>query len=265
MITRMKTKAIIISLMTGAVALVLAEPALAQPFEFSVKHRHVLRHCRGTLIIGPETIQYRTSRKKDARIWRYADIKRIEIRSPRVIHIVTYETQGTVWSTTRRFEFKLLDGEITAAVSDFLLRRVTRPLVLSVLPTIERQPTFVIPAKHRHRRGGCEGLLKVYPDALVFESQNPRHTRYWRYQDIQQIGRFGPYRFEVATYEHQMGGPDRVFHFELKERLDDPIYDYLWVRVNRTKYYPYEPEEPIRATPTKEVVRISTTRRASQR
>ncbi|RMG55017.1 MAG: hypothetical protein D6723_03690 [Acidobacteria bacterium] len=261
----MKTKVLIMSLLMGTMALILAGSVRAQPFEFHVEHDHRLGHCRGTLVIGPETIQYRTPHRKHERIWRYTDIKRIEIRSPRIIHIVTYESRGKLWSANRRFEFKLRDEDITAAVSDFLLRRVTRPLVLSVLPTIERQPTFVIPAKHRHRRGGCEGVLKVYPDALVFASQNPKHTRYWRYQDIQQIGRLGPYQFEVATYEHQVGGPDRVFHFELKERLDDPIYDYLWVRVNRTKYYPYEPEQPVRATPTSGVVRLSTRRRVSRR
>ena len=97
-----------------------------------------------------------------------------------------------------------------------------------------------------------------------YESREPDRSRYWRYTDIQQIGRLDPYRFEISTFEDQVGGPNRVFNFELKRQMEDIVYDYVWVRVNRTKYYPYEPEQPAGVSTTANTARVSTNKGGSQ-
>jgi len=198
-------------------------------------------------------------------VWRSEDMKRIEIVSPTAINIVTYEDQGRFFGAERTFEFKLLGDDITQEVSHFLPSWVKRPLVTSVIPDIGQPPMFEIPVKHRHTLGGCEGLLRIYPEAVVYESREPEHSRYWRYSDIQQIGRLSRYWFEITTFEDKIGGPDRVFNFELKHQMDDMTYDYLWARVNQMKLYPYDREQPSNVTPMRSATQAMTEKLSQQK
>jgi len=90
-----------------------------------------------------------------------------------------------------------------------------------------------IPVKHLHRLSGCQGILKVYADALVYEAQDGHDSRSWRWTDIRAVGRPDVDRFEVLTFEPQTGGPKRSFNFILKEPLPDRTYDLIWSRVFR--------------------------------
>src|SRR5262245_532524 len=210
-------------------------PVSAQSYELKVEHKHTFRDCRGTLVITPERIEYKTAHKEDARIWRYADLRQIKFQSPTSIELMSYEDQNRMLGRDRVFKFKVLEGEITPEISALVVGRATRPVVTSVAPVTEDASVFEAPVKHLHRFGGCIGTLKVYPDRLVYESEDiPSDSRYWRYGDIRNFSQSERYRFEVVTFEDKFGGP-KAYNFQLREALPAHSYDYVWTRIYPSK------------------------------
>jgi plastocyanin domain-containing protein len=224
----------------ASVFFLATEMAAAQSFEFPVERERLLRNHRGTLVITPDKIEYRTSQKNESRSWRYTDIQQIKIESPTELEILTYEDQRRMLGRDRIFRFRLLEGKITPEVSALLVARSERPVATSVAPVTDGEPKFETAVKHLHAFGGCEGALKIYPGRVTFESADkPEHSRYWRYSDIQGFGHPSRYRFEITTFEEKLGGPTKVYDFQLKEDLPAPVYDYVWIRVNPAELYPY--------------------------
>lgn len=224
-----------LSLILFAIIFIAAQPAAAQSYEFSVEHEHTLRSCRGKLVITPEKIEYQTEHKDHSRVWRYDELQQIKVESPKKLELVSYEDQKWRMGLDRVFKFKLLEGEITAEISALLLERATRPLVTSVAPAHEDAPAFETPVKHLHRFGGCLGTLKIYPDHVVYESQDmPSDSRYWRYGEIQNFSQSERYRFEIVSFEDKFGGP-KAYNFQLREALPATAYDYVWARVYPSK------------------------------
>ena len=139
--------------------------------------------------------------------------------------------------------FKIVEGEIDQKVSDFLRERIARPLVTSFTKDeTDNAPLAQIPVKHLHRLSGCQGVVRVYADRLVYEANDGHDSRSWRWTDIRGIGRPDIDRFEVLTFEPKTGGPKRSFNFILKEPLADQTYDFVWSRV-------YRPTPLIRTSP----------------
>ena len=69
-----------------------AAPAAAptrERYEIAAKHLHSFGGCEGTLKITDTHIEYVTDYKKDARLWKYLDIKRIEHKAPYRLSIYT--------------------------------------------------------------------------------------------------------------------------------------------------------------------------------
>jgi hypothetical protein len=231
-----------LTLLTFAATLFFATKlAAAQSFEFPVERERMLRDHRGTLVITPEKIEYKTEHKGESRSWRYVDIQQIKIESPTELEIMTYEDKKRMLGRDRIFKFKLLEGKITPEISALLVARATRPVATSIMPVADVTPQFEIPVKHLHTLGGCQGMLKIYPDRVIYESADePKHSRYWRYADIRHFGHPARYQFEITTFEEKFGGPTKVYNFDLKEAFPAPAYDYLWVRVNPMELYPYE-------------------------
>jgi hypothetical protein len=228
----MKTSILIFILLLLGSAL----PVAAQVHEFPVEHDHTWRSCRGALVIGPERIEYKTENEEHARAWTYDELKQIKVVSPTALELTSYEDQKLMLGRDRVFPFKLLESEITPEISALMMGRATRPLVTSVPPTNGGEPRFATPVKHLHTTGGCAGTLKIYPDRMVFEAAEKReHTRFWRYADIQSFSQPTRYRFEVISFEGQLGGADRSFNFQLKRELPEEAYDYVWARVYPSK------------------------------
>lgn len=225
--------------------LALASMASAQEFKFRVEHDHLIGSCKGELIINQDAVEYRTEKKEHARKWTYTDIEIIKLMSPRKVELLTYESARMKLWRDRAFEFKVLDGKVTKEVSDFLVKRVERPLSTTFVAT-EEKPQYAIPVRHRHSFGGCQGALKVYVDRVVYESQNKQESsRYWRWSDIKSFSRIGRYELSITTFEPKLGGPTKTFNFDLKEEMNDAMYDYLWARV-------YKPTLPAMADEKRE-------------
>jgi hypothetical protein len=208
--------------------------AQAQSFEYVVEHQHTLLNCSGTLTICADKIEYQTTHKEDARVWRYEDIRQIKIQSPTRLEITSYEDQKRMLGRDRIFKFKLLVGQISPEVSALFVNKAKYPVATSVMPQAGEPPKYEVAVKHLHTFGGCEGVLQLYSDRVVYLSADKsENSRYWRWSDIQSISRSGPYQFSITSFELQFGGPTKSFNFVLKERMDDAMYDYLWEKINR--------------------------------
>jgi hypothetical protein len=227
------------------ILMILSAPivAQAQSFEFSVEHQHTLRSCRGTLTITADKIEYQTAHKEDSRIWRYLEIRQIQVISPTKLEITSYEDQKRMLGRDRIFKFKLLDGQISPEISALFIEKTKYPVATSVMPETTESPKFELAVKHLHTFGGCEGMLKIFEDRVVYQSADKtENSRYWRWSDMQSISRSSLYQFSVSSFEQQFGGPTKTFNFEMKERMDEAVYDYLWEKVNRVTF-PLAPRE----------------------
>lgn len=205
----------------------------AQEFKYKVQQDRLIGHRDGELIISNDHVEFRTKKENDSRSWTYGEIKLFEILSTTRVRIWTYQNRKLM-GQEESLNFKIIEGRIDQQLSDFLRERISRPLVTSL--TKEEtggEPLAEIPVKHQHRLSGCQGVLRVFTDRLIYEAADGHDSRSWRWTDIRAVSRPDSDRFEVLTFEPQFGGPKRSFNFILKEPLADKTYDFIWSRVYR--------------------------------
>lgn len=246
-------------------------------YTYKVEHDHRIGKGDGELRITETGIVYRGASEDEHghnRVWRDDDIKRLEI-SKKGLRVVTYEAQvipiiprktpkiregkSVRLGSEREYEFHLVEGEITPDVVTALLARFKRPVATSILPSEDAESgeqLFEIPVFHRLRTGGVSGFLRAYEDYVVFKSDADGQSRYWRYEDIRDIGSLGRYKFEIATYEGQFGTDGKSYVFDLKRPMTGREYDLLW-----TKLYEREQKTPrLRRVATEEGTTVTSPR-----
>ena len=204
----------------------------AQEFTYKVRQDRLIGDRDGELIISTDHVEFRAKKEKNSRSWAYGDIKLFEILSPTRVRVWTYQNRKLRLGQEENLSFKIINGQIDQQVSDFLRERITRPFVTSFTHE-ESEILAQISVKHLHRFSGCQGVLELYADRLVYEAKDGDDSRSWRWTDIRAVGRPDVDRFEVLTFEPQTGGPKRSFNFILKEPLADKTYDFIWSRVFR--------------------------------
>ncbi len=59
-----------------------------------------------------------------------------------------------------------------------------------------------------------------------------------RFGDIERFSRPDRFRFQIVSYVPKAGGPTEAYNFQLMEDLPEGAYDYLWVRLHLSSYYP---------------------------
>ncbi len=215
--------------------------ARPQSFEYSVRHRHLLKDCRGTLKIDAGGVEFLASRPKDSRKWKFDEIRTLEIKSPARISLVTYEDQKRWMGKDKVFEFTLLDRKAAPELTTFLLAHVSRPMELAVIPEETEKPAFEMRVKHLHTIVGAMGVLRIYPDRIVFVSSATGDSRYWRLADVERVSQPDRFRFQLVSYVPKAGGPAEVYNFQLLDDLPKGAMDYLWVRLHPSAYYPDAP------------------------
>ena len=103
----------------------------------NVKRSHLFGSSSGTLRITADGIEYDTTATDDARRWPYAEIKQLQIRSPKRMVVLTYEDQGRLkLGADRTFEFEVEGGGITNELVAFLLAHTDGSIVTAVLPRL---------------------------------------------------------------------------------------------------------------------------------
>jgi hypothetical protein len=220
-------------------SLIGSAPVWGQEFQYAVEHHHALgRSCRGTLRITPGGVEYRASNPKDSRDWKFDGFQTIELESPSQLAIVTYEDQKRWAGKDKVFRFTLLDKKATPELSAFLLAHVQRPMRLALIPERWEQPAFEFSVKHLRTISGSTGVLRIYPDGIVYQSSEAADSRLWRLEDIERFSQPDRYRLQIVSFVPSAGGPTESYNFQLMEDLPEGLYDYLWVRLHPTSYYP---------------------------
>jgi hypothetical protein len=224
--------------------LTLAQSATGQAWAFPVHHDHAFGSCDGALTISDDSIRYQARDGEHIWEWSYPEIASLEILSTSRIRIRSWESGGalSLWGD-REFTFDVDEtaadaSEIDEEVYTFLDARSPRPVRTRIafaagngsagagpLPAVIVQE---VPVRHRHRLGGCQGMLSILGDRIVYETEDPEDSRTWRLADIESFGSTGEFDLRVSTAEE-------TYRFDLKAPLNDETYRHLWENV-------YEPE-----------------------
>jgi len=201
-----------------------AASARGETFDFKVKHEHLRGSCRGKLIIDDNQIQYVADKGKHSGQWTYIDIQKLDV-SPKKIELQSFQSSSK-WKlgSDKVYEFTLLDAELSYSQQEFLRSKLSRPMVARLVDA-SSSPLQKLPARHRHTLGGCEGILGIYQDRIVYSTDFARHSREWRYSDLETIGSPDRYHFRVTSH-------NETFTFDLKIPLEQKTYDFLWDKVN---------------------------------
>ncbi len=75
---------------------------------------------------------------------------------------------------------------------------------------------FTFEVRHQHLRGGATGVLRIGEESIAFEeSKDGKHSREWKYADIQQLS-LSPAELRILTYEDRKWqfGRDRDYVFD---------------------------------------------------
>jgi hypothetical protein len=200
---------------------------------YQAKHDHVVGSCRGELIFGETELEYATKNNEDARVWKYEDIQQLGLLGPQKISVLTYEDRKIQFGKDKRFNFELREGTVPESLWSFLRGRLSRPLVSEIIPSTT-EAKYRLPAKHRHALGGCQGVLEIGDQYVVYKTPDESDSRVWRYEDLSTMGSTGPFQLRLSTMERTDGqyGAERNFIFDLKRRLDPAVYDFIWRKIN---------------------------------
>lgn len=246
----------LVHLLPALLVVLCFTPAQAADWQFKVERISAAwKDHVGALIIDGDGIEYKPAEGKQASHWKFGQIQQLKVELQR-IEILTFEDQKWRLGKDRVFRFKLLESSIDAEVSDFLRHRISGVFVTAIVPKSSDGPAYEVDVKHRLTLGGSGGTLQIYSDRVVYRSESDRHSRVWTYDQIEAFDFTSAREFELVTAEKQLGGPTRTFRFQLKEALPESSYDYLWVRVHRSKYdsfkrRPFEQHAPDRRSISK--------------
>jgi hypothetical protein len=236
---------------TGALLVclaLLAPVSFAQSLRYDVWHGHSRPpHVKkagkmGTLTITDAGVSfaetYRDGRKpKHPHAWRwdYQDIQQLKIAS-KSLTVLTYKDNKWKLGADREYQFDLLADKTFEDAYQLLKGRLDQRLVAAI-PDHLSSTLWEIPVKHLRRVRGDEGVLRVGPDTIVYQSADKAESRTWRYEDIENISSSGPFDLTITTFERAKThyGSLKGFNFELKQRLEEARYNELWLRLNQSK------------------------------
>jgi len=183
--------------------------------------RHRLTSTHGDLVVDGQGIEFRTT-KGSALRWSFVEIRTIDLTSPRHLSLTSYSNRHWHWPGDKEFRFEL-NTPMPPTVAAALVGKVGKPAVNG--DPVPREPSFAsIPARHRTRTGGTNGVLDFREDGIDYVVTGAAGGRSWRWADIQTIANPDPYHFRV-------GGYLETFEFELKQPMTGDLFDRLWDRV----------------------------------
>lgn len=208
-----------------------AATAWAQTFQ--VEHGHLWRGCKGKLVFGDTTVEYIAENKKHSRIWNYEDIQQLAI-APGKVSILTYDARKIEFGADQVFNFKVLSGVLSDSFRNEMGKKLTHPLVSSIVPE-EEQFRFSVPARHRLFLNDSQGVLEFGAEYVVYRSGESGASRIWRYDELLSMGSTGPFQLRIGALQKTGGeyGEEKNYVFDLKRRLTSEEYDFIWEKINR--------------------------------
>jgi hypothetical protein len=208
----------------GAILILTAAIAVAQPFSFPVREKHLHGGSGGTLRVSETSISF------ESREWKYGDIQQLSLSAERLM-ILTYEDRKWQLGRDREYVFDQLPEGLATQLYP-LFTRILDQRFVAALADAEVHPLWKVGAKLR----GAQGMLIVGENTIAFDTKTPGQSRTWRLSDIDSIGTGGLFDLSITTLEKagwRHAGPSE-FHFQLKEALHEERYNDLWRRLNQS-------------------------------
>lgn len=217
----------------ACLGLILSAAAFGAEFKYQVRHDHMFRDRLAALVIDDSGVSYKDG-KHEGR-WAYADIRQLWL-APGKVTVVTYRDRKWRLGIDAEYEFKLAPNQDLRPAYDFLKDKLDRRFVAAIADETAAI-LWEIPVKLTGALRGSEGVLKVGPDRIVYETSRKHHSRAWRYQDIDNVSSSDDYELTLVTYERAKlhYGSRKAFVFQLKEPLDEARYNLLWRGIQRNK------------------------------
>jgi hypothetical protein len=214
------------------ILLLFQNPEQTEGFLLRVRHDHTIGSCEGRLIFSEHGVRYETTEKSHSRSWSYPDVKFFEIVTEREIQFHTYENQGVErLGTDREYTFHLLSGKITDDLYQLLVQKSPRAVVTHVI-FHSTEIVQEIPVRHRHRIGGCQGMLTIATDKVIYQASDKEDSRIWMIEDIQSFASSDRFALRLST-------AFETFNFDLKLPLEQRAYDVIWQAVYSPKIQSY--------------------------
>lgn len=206
----------------------------APELRYKVRHDHLWKGGSGLLVVTPKGIVFEEPGKRPhAWHWEWHDIQQLTV-APRHLTVLTYQDNRWRLGADREYRFVLVSGDDDFSTVYRMLKERLDQRLVAALPDRSDDALWRIPAKHLLRFGGCHGTLTAAPEGLVFEADRKGESRTWRWQDIDNVSRTGPFQLTITTYERARShyGSRKGFNFQLKEALSEARYNDLWRRVH---------------------------------
>lgn len=214
---------------TGLCIIVLALAAVpARALEFPARHNHWRGGCAGILTLDSSGVAFRQiGARKQPHVWNWPwqDIQRLEIGDDRRVLVRTYRDSRLRFGRDVAFEFRL-DGSPDLRTAWELMRTVADARFTARMAMPGETLEWELPAKRLRRTGGVEGVLRVYPDRIVFASPRSGESRTWRDSDIALLSSSGQFHLSLAP---ESGA--ETFEFQLRQSLSPERYEKLWLRL----------------------------------
>jgi hypothetical protein len=214
---------------TGLCIIVLALAAApAGAIDFPARHNHWRGGCAGILTLDSGGVAFRqigAKKKPHAWAWPWQDIQGLDIGDDRSVLVRTYRDSRLRLGRDVSYEFRL-DGSPDLRTAWELLRTVAGARFTARFALPGETLDWELPAKRLRRTGGVEGVLRVYPDRVVFASSRPGESRTWRDSDIALLSSAGQFHLSLAA---ESGGG--TYEFQLRQSLSPERYEKLWLRL----------------------------------
>ena len=204
----------------------------AQTFP-AIHKRTLWRDTRGELRFTADGLSFQAAKSKDSRVWKYSDIQHFDRINTKEFVLLTYESQWWKLGREKRYLFVITSGELGDGTFQDISQRLGKPVTNRVTPTRLRT-AFLVPAKHLHTFGGCQGTSGFTGDGVYYITDDSRDARTWRLdRDVQSVFSTDPYRLEIQAYDDNRRefSRTRLYRFKLKEPLNPGLYRDLKLKL----------------------------------
>jgi hypothetical protein len=201
-----------------------APPAGVVPAAFAwqtaARLRHGLGSTRGTLSANERGIEFQAAKGAPQR-WPYLEIKTLDL-GPRRLELTSYENRGWHRPGDQRYRFEL-SAPLPAEVAAELARQVGKP-VRNRLPVAQAASLARLPARHRTRTGGSNGVLRFTAQGIDYLASESGDSRAWRWSDLETVSNPDAYHLRIFGYCD-------TYSFELKEPMPSELFDRLSAKI----------------------------------